>query len=230
MRATQTALLTAMTIVAACLAPTATDTHAHNVNVRLSRASAASVPQPYVSIVDSISLTVTPHGEGPIVRGLHLGQRDTTASFTIKVPEGTTRFDVAILSTNKTLLFAGTTSVEVDRDNFPVDIIPAPQAPVLAVTPDAATATFPPRSLIGVTRFVLYNRGRDNMIFQVIDTASGHSQCAPQRCFVPRVRIDTVGPSDTVSFFVDSIRRYPDAIPLSLQTKEGSVAVIIRSQ
>jgi hypothetical protein len=119
----------------------------------------------------------------------------------------------------------------VDRDDFPVDIIPAPQAPVLAVTPDAATAVFPPRSLIGLARFVLYNRGLgDKMVFQVIDTSSGHSQCAPQRCFVPRVRTGTVGPADSISFFVDSIRIYPNAIPLSLQTAEGSVAVFVKSQ
>ncbi|MFL5561737.1 MAG: hypothetical protein ACJ79K_09710 [Gemmatimonadaceae bacterium] len=223
--------LVALIVAGACSAPAATDGHAHDVHLSLSRVSgSALLPQPYVSIVDSMALTVTAEDGTVARRGAHLSRRDTTTSFELKVREGSTRFDVAVLSNNGTTVLSGTSVVKVDHDDFPVDIVPTAQTPIMAVAPDSVTVVIPlPRS--GRTTFQLYNRGLGaSMIVQVVDTSSGHAQCAPRRCFVPLRILDTVPAGKPFLAIVDTILRFNNPITLRFKTAQGVADVVIRTQ
>ena len=231
MRFTRLASSAALIVAGACTAPAATDGGAHEVRLSLARApGSAPLPQPHVSILDSVALTVTGADGAVTRRGVHLSRRDSTVSFGVTVREGRTRIEVAVLSTTRRTVLAGTSTVKVDRDEFPVDLVPAPQTPILAVLPDTATVTIPLRAL-GQTSFQLYNRGIGaTMIVQVVDTASGHSQCAPLRCFVPRRTVDTVTAGGPYAAVVDSIRKFANPIKLRFQTAQGALDVVIRTQ
>lgn len=218
----------------ACDGPPTSAERWHSVRIAFSGAATAergsAVQGPFVSVVDSVALVVTPSGENPIPLGRRVTRRETSVEFSVDVPEGSTTFVASVLSTNRSLLFAGTTTVNVNRDDQPVEVILQPRAPVLLVTRDSVLATFPLRAVVTDTAVYVHNRGSGTLGFGIVDrTQGGGGQCAPNRCFFLPAAGGTVAGGDSLRVLIDSIRRFSTAIPLTFTSPQGDVAVILRT-
>ena len=220
-------------IVSACDLPFSTDTRRYVGHIALSSATLQtqpSVPPPFVSVVDSISLIITPSEDSPIVLGRALTGRETTVSFPVEIPEGQVRVDATILSPNRTVLFEGTSSASVTGDGFVIPVALAARSEVLVVAPDTARVTVPLRGF-GQTTVTVYNRGNDLLDFGIQDTSqASQSQCAQVRCFVIRPRAGKIGPGGSVAVVIDSIRVFQTPIGLTVVSRPGEVVFVVRTQ
>lgn len=117
-------------------------------------ASAAAPAPPYVSVLDSIELRVTP-ASGPVVTlGRRLTRHEVQASFPLNLPTGSATFSAQVLSTNRSVLFTGSTPVNVNAEGFQVTLQLAAQRPVLVVAADTSRTSGP-----STTTFQVYNGG-----------------------------------------------------------------------
>ncbi|MBC8115600.1 MAG: hypothetical protein H7062_14540 [Candidatus Saccharimonas sp.] len=216
----------------ACKPPLGTEVHHHRGQIVLSAAAPQTptgVTGPYVSVLDSVGLTMTPASGSQIVLGRHLSRRDTTASFSVDLQEGTYQFDARVLSAKRAVLYAGTGNSVVDRDGFSVDLSVAPQTPVMLVAPDTSHVVVPTGSL-GQTTLVVHNRGIGVLRFSIYDTSQvSRTQCASVACFRPSRLADTVIAGASVAVRIDAIRKFATAIPLTFSSASGDVEVVIHT-
>jgi hypothetical protein len=220
-------------IVSACDLPFSTGTRRYAGHIALSSATLQtqpSVPPPFVSVVDSISLIVTPSDDSPIVLGRQLTGRETTVSFPVEIPEGQVRVDATILSSNGTLLFDGTGTANVDGDDFVIPVSLTARSEVLVVAPDTARVTIPVPGR-GQTTVRVYNRGNDLLDFGIQDTSqASRVQCASARCFVIRPRAGKILPESSLAVVIDSVRAFNNPIGLTVVSRVGEVVFVVRTQ
>lgn len=212
----------ALAVATACRSAVDADAE-HRGTVRFTVAPSSSVQAPsgrFVSLLDTVRLEVRESPREPplVQRVVRLQQRDTVAVFDgIGLADGTYTFTAAVVSTSGVLLFSGTREFTV-RDNFVVDLVVQPTAPVLVLVPDTIPAGVSATFLIHV-----HNRGLASLVWSLThDATDDVCGCA----VVVNPRTGTLGAlrNDTVRVTV----RKPASLAIRFRfaSKEGSVVVV----
>lgn len=198
----------------------------HEVRVTFSVVSpqvSAPLDSPFVSVIDSVALTIEPLGAAPMVLWRHLNGRQTTVPFSFDVPSGTVRFEARVFSTNDSLLFEGSRTVTIDTDGMTIDLTLVAQSPVLAVSPDTIR-------LFGDTSFLVHNRGIDTLLFRIDSSPVFRTECRV-RCFVISPTAGIVRNDSAFLVRLHSVQTFFQApIELTVQSSMGSVVIVVRSQ
>jgi hypothetical protein len=175
-------------VITSCVSATDASPRYQRVAFNLSpaAASAAGFSGPYVSVVDSVDLTVTTNGIGVQRFGKRLARRDSVAAFTVTVARGQNEFSARVLSTVGTVLYSGTQSADITESTFAVDVPLTAAGPVLLVAPDTATViqqTPPPNEFVFFFKtVVVHNRGSGTLIWSVKDTLPPSAAQCPSGC------------------------------------------------
>lgn len=215
-------------LACACKADHLTRASRHSVTITLSHASAAPVPNPYVSVVDSVAITVTP-AVGQVIRGgARVDRRQSRLVLSLAVPEGMATIEAVVLSTNRSRLYIGSRSFDIVADGY-LDSIPlTAQMPVMLVSPDTVVVSVKSPAYAQAT-LMLYNRGISNLQWTIRDTfAVSRLQCAQLRCMKLPVSFKDVAPG-FMQVTIDSIRSLAQPIPLTFSSANGDVIVVVRT-
>jgi hypothetical protein len=192
--------------VTSCVWATDARTRLQRVTFNLSPtgASAAGFSGPYVSVVDSVDLTVTTNGIGVQRFGKRLARRDSVVTFTVTVERGQSDFSGRVLSTVGAVLYSGTQPANITQSTFTVVVPLEAAGPILLVAPD--TAKVPQQSPPGDTAFVfktviVHNRGSASLTWSVKDTLPPSAAQCPSGCirFTPLSGTLAAGTSDTLT-------------------------------
>jgi hypothetical protein len=221
-------------LAASCADPTAGGRHARGVRLSFALARGVAFQGPYVSVLDSIAVTVTDADGRATALGVRLGRRDTSATFAVEVPEGTTRFDALVLSATRAVLFGGSRTLDVSADDFVVRIQTTAQAPVLLVAPDTLHVPTPTRLSTSGTVGV-YNRGVGPLLVRFRGPAPLPSNgCAPVVCLVPSgtptplVADSVVVPAGAaVAVTVAAIQASHLPLTMTFASAQGSVPLVV---
>lgn len=232
----RTRILVVLLATTACSDPVATDRGRHRVAVTIAGAPSdhlARAQGPFVSVADSVALTVRQSEGSPLILGAALGASQTAVSFPITVVEGRTRFEARVVSVRGIVLFSGEATVLVNSDQFQVSVPLTAQAPVLLAEPDVVTIQVPPRGL-GQGSVTVYNRGIGAVALNVRDTSLvSRTQCAgtvdAPRCFRVLPVAGNVVRGQPLTVTIDSVRRFPTPVPLTFSSPEGDVVVVVRT-
>jgi hypothetical protein len=200
----------------------------HLAGLRITLASDQSrlIPEPFVSVLDSVWLTITPQDAEVIFKGKRLVPGDTNASFDVPIPEGLVGFEAGVVSTNHALLFSGATSQTIDRDGGRIGITLFPRSSVLVIAPSTATAIPSQGRLIAST--VLYNRGIGVLAWSVQDTMVIYQTPCRVRCLSPKPLSGLIPAGDSVVFVGDSVLANSPPISVTITTKQGDVTLMMR--
>ena len=173
-------------VAAACsggLSPESRTLSGNVVLVRQLAGNTAPVTGAYLSVVDSLALSITGGGT-PETSGRHLGAGEVSVTIPVTLPASGASLLVQIFSNNKrTLLFSGTASPTVDRDGFSVEVPLVAIRPVLVVLPD----TLKVDSTVGSTRFgsvTVHNSGKDSLSWSVARDTTGTGVICGQGCTI----------------------------------------------
>lgn len=124
---------------------------------------------PYVSVVDSLVLSITAGGSTRTI-GRHLGAPDNDVSIPVTLPAGVATTIVRVLSNSKpaTILFSGQATTTIDRDGFSVNVPLAANSPVLLAFPDTAKSVTRNQEFnTQFTRVAVHNSGKDTLSWWV---------------------------------------------------------------
>jgi hypothetical protein len=197
--------------------------------------TAAGFTGPYVSVVDSVDLSVSPaNGTKPSAYGKRMSRRDSIASFPdVSVEQGLTHFNARVLSSNGALLYSGKDSANISSATFSIDIKMAAQGPVLLVAPDTAKKidTLVDQSGNGFLSksVVIYNRGNSPLVWSVKDTLLLNSiNVCPSGCvsFLPSRGTIQAGTS-AVMQLLHKAGSFSTAITFVIASSVGDVSVVI---
>jgi hypothetical protein len=173
-------------VAAACSGGLSPDSRTLSGNVLLVRQlaeNAAPVTGTYLSVVDSLALSITGGGT-PQITGRHLGAGELSVTIPVTLPATGANLLVQIFSNSKrTLLFSGSASPTVDRDGFSVEVPLVAIRPVLVVLPDTVKID----STVGTTRFgsvTVHNSGKDSLSWNVARDTTGTGVICGQRCTI----------------------------------------------
>lgn len=211
---------------AGCVSATDASLPIQHVTFNLSRAGAATtgISGPYVSVIDSVDLTVTTSGGGVQRFGKRLARRDGLASFPVTVTRGQNDFTARVISSVGTVLYDGTRSANITETSFAVDVPLTARAPLLLVAPDTAKVAQQFRGQIGgvflIKTVTIHNRGSGTFLWSVKDTlpSSSTSQCTGGCIgFFPYADTLTAGDSSAVMIYRKSaVPALPGPDPFSL--------------
>lgn len=245
MKTLRVGFLVAVFGITACSSLVTPDTKTANGFISLRNSGAAnSLPftGPYVSVLDSLLLTVTSDQEATSrLIGRHLRSGDTSFILPVTLPEGQASFAVQVLSNNNSTLQNGQASATIDKDGFSVAVQMTSRTALMVAQPDTITASVrnTQTTLRTATAYV-YNRGSANLIWRVktLDTSFTRSPCVNaagafacitspaqgvQRTLIPNGL-------DSVTFaFPDAVRSIPflssRVFSFVLGSNEGDVTV-----
>lgn len=164
MKMSRHVFLFALTGITACSALTTPDNKSASGSITLRREGAAnSLPftGPYVSVLDSLLLTVTSDQEAtPQLIGRHLRSGDTSFILPVTVAAGQATFAVQVLSNNKTLLQSGQATSAIDRDGFSVTVPIVAGRALLVAQPDTVkTSVRDAQTALRIAKVYVHNRG-----------------------------------------------------------------------
>jgi len=213
----------ALAVAAACRS-TVDANAVHRGTLRFAVALSSSVQAPsgrFVSLLDTVRIEVreAPGAPPMVQRFVRLQPRDTVAVFDgIELEDGTYTFTATVVSTSGVLLFSGTREFTVSRDDFVVDLVVQPTAPVLVLVPDTIPAGASATFLIHV-----HNRGLATLVWSLThDATDDVCNCA----VLVNPRTGTLGAlrNDTVRVTV----RKPASLAIRFRfaSKEGNVVVV----
>jgi hypothetical protein len=188
--------------------------------------SNAVVDSPFVSVIDSVSLSVAPAGGGTVAAyGAHVNRGRKSIPFTVQLDRGTFTFSVSVQSKNS-VLFVGDTTIDIEADQFRVDLLVSPRAPVMVVAPDTTTTLLDDGKSV-VAHATVHNRGLDSLSWQLSSRPAIMANC-PATCaaFPDSGRIGAGG-SQTLTFFVPNTFA-PQVLCFTLSSKQGDVPVCWR--
>ncbi|MEO7996662.1 MAG: hypothetical protein ABI852_04410, partial [Gemmatimonadaceae bacterium] len=220
MKSIRAAFLVAVFGVTACSSLVTPDKKTATGSISLRQSGAAnSLPftGPYVSVLDSMLLTVTSDQEAtPRLIGRHLNSGDTSFILPVTLPAGQATFAVKVLSNNRSLLQSGQASAAIDKEGFSVAVPIVAGRALMVAQPDEITTSFRnAQTNYRTAKAYVYNRGSVNMNWSVktVDPAFTQAPCAGGRitfCFsTPAVGVaNTLKPNgiDSVLFqFPDSV-------------------------
>jgi hypothetical protein len=167
---------------------------------------------PFVSVLDSLELRVTPDNGDPVVIGQRLGGYRTTATLQPAFPPGNTSFTANVFSNARLTVFTGSVTQLITSDVLSLIINVAATRPVLLVAPDTArTAT------VTSTQFSVYNAGTGTLTWNLAGVDTAFTRCGAPCTFTPssgsvaagqtatvRVSVPTNFPSRLFSFVIHS--------------------------
>ncbi len=217
------AWLTALILAAACSSSLASDgPRRGSVSFAIGFAGVNAPSGPFVSVLDSVRLSVTQTGNAtPLVRrAAKLARRDTVVTFTdIELFDGTYSFTATVTSVNGAVLFDSTRKTDVREDNFVVDLPVGRRAPVLLLAPDTVRVG---TSLTFVVQ--VHNRGLPGLTWSIGHDAGPNCGCAV-----------VMGPTggNLGALLSDSVRvtvrkSTNMVIRLTATSKEGNVSVVLQ--
>ena len=186
--------------------------------------AASTVSPPFISVVDSVTVTATGADGRSYVAVQRVGRGQSSAELSFTVPEGTYQLDANVLSTVRASVYRGQGSFDVNGPNWSTILPVRAQMPVLLIAPDTVVLALTDQ----VKSFKVYNKGLPGLVWQIVDTfpPSASSQC-PRPCF----HIDTTsksgvaaGDSTIVSLFV--FRTWTNPITLQFSSKGGILPVV----
>jgi len=211
----------------ACQGPITADARRHEVVVTLSAAvphqSAVAAQGSFVSVADSVALTVTPSGEPPIVVGQRLPPGETNVSFPFSVPPGSTGLGARVVNVEQqTILFEGNRTVGIDRDGLSVNLPVEALTAVMLVDPRVADV--PPSAAAGnQTTVTVYNRGTGTVTLTISDPSQQQRITAP--CMTTPCIVGASRPLP-VTINVNAPAQLP--FPVTFSSLEGNVSVVLR--
>jgi hypothetical protein len=193
--------------VTSCVSATDASSRLQRVSFNLSRtgASAVGFPGPYVSVVDSVDLTVTTSGIGVQRFGKRLARRDSVVTFAVTVERGQSDFSGRVLSTVGAVLYSGTQPANITQPTFAVNLPLTATSPLLLVAPDTAKVTQQSSPFNDVVFFfktvVVHNRGSGTLIWSIKDTLPTSAAQCQSGCirFTPLSDTLAAGTSDTLT-------------------------------
>jgi len=170
-------------VITSCVSATDASTRLQRVALNLSPtgASAAGFSGPYVSVVDSVDLTVTTGGVGVQRFGKRLARRDSVVTFTVTVERGQNEFSTRVLSTVGTMLYSAAQSVNITESTFAVNVPLIAVGPLLLVAPDTAKVITPNSDFLSKT-VMIHNRGSAPLTWSVKDTLPASAAQCPSGC------------------------------------------------
>lgn len=189
--------------------------------------SSAVVDPPFVSVIDSVSLSIEPVGGGATAAyGAHVDRGKKLFPFTVELDRGTYTLSASVQSKNGSLLFAGQSTVSIDSDDFTVNFQLTPRAPVMVLAPDTTT-TLQDDGKSVVARATIHNRGLDSLSWQLTSRPAVMATC-PATCaaFPDSGRIGA-GDSQLLTFFVPNTFA-PQVLCFTLSSAQGDVPVCWR--
>lgn len=176
------------------------------------------------TVIDSLALDVTQQGSA-VAPGLgrKLLRGESVVSLPVTVPEGRTRFEARVLSTNGTVLMEGSAEAEVREDGFRVEVRLVPLTPLLVVRPDSVLL----RIGAADTSVVVENRGIGTLVWSISETDPPLETCGRLPClFVqPTAGRLAAGDSEVISLYAPVA---PQSILLTFSSAEGEVALRVR--
>jgi hypothetical protein len=208
-----------------CGSPMSASDDARTVTVVLaSQQERSAVPPPYVTVVDSVHLVVTsPSGSTLVTRGQRLQRHQTSVSFPVDLQGDAATFRAQVLSSNRTVVYEGTTTVNLGPNDFTV-VVPMPaQRPVLLATPDTARASFD--SAVTRGSLAIHNRGSGSLVWSVVPDAA-FTQCGRACVVTPSGGTIASGTSDTMRITIPSAPPFSSRVfSFVLRSSEGDVSV-----
>lgn len=214
-------------VAATCRSFTDANGAARSVTVVFASASqlaSGAVAPPFVSVVDSVHLVVTsPSGATLFTGGQRLQRNQTSVSLPVELSGDAARFKAQILSSNRTVLFEGDTSVTFEPNDFTV-VIPIPaRRPVLVATPDTALAVFD--SAVTRGALAIHNRGSGSLVWSVV-VDPAFAQCGQACRVAPSSGTIPAGKSDTMRISIPSVPPFASRVfSFVLRSSEGDVSV-----
>jgi hypothetical protein len=207
-------------------------THYENnlVNLSLSITSTAAAPSgvvdpPFVSVIDSVHLVVTPAGGGVLTYGKHVSRSEKSIAFDVQLDRGTFRFLVSVLSKSGSVLFVGDTTVVIDSDQFSLNLLVTPRRPVMVISPDTTITAFDDGKS-AIARATVHNRGLDSLSWRLSSSPAVITSCA-QCDVVPDSGRVGAGGSQVLTFRVPSTFA-PQVLCFTLGSAEGAAPVCWR--
>jgi hypothetical protein len=206
-------------------------THYENNSVNLSlsitnTAAPAVVDPPFVSVIDSVHLVVTPAGGGgALVYGKHVPRSEKSISLEVELDPGTFGFSVSVLSKNGSVLFAGDATVVIARDQRSLNLLVAPRTPVMVISPDT-TITALDDGKSAIARATIHNRGLDSLSWRVSSSPSAIKSC-PECNAVPDSGRVAAGSSQVLTFLVPNTFP-PQVLCFTLSSAQGDAPVCWR--
>jgi Big-like domain-containing protein len=186
------------------------------------QASGAVAP-PFVSVVDSVHLVVTsPSGATLFTGGQRLQRNQMSVSLPVELSVDAATFKAQILSSNRTVLFEGDTSVTFAPNDFTI-VVPVPaRRPVLVATPDTARAVFDSAMTRGA--LAIHNRGSGSLVWSVV-VDPAFAQCGQACRITPSSGTIPAGKSDTLRISISSVPPFARVFSFVLRSSEGDVSV-----
>jgi hypothetical protein len=172
---------------------------------------------PFVSVLDSIELRVTPEHGNTLVIGQRLGGYRTTATMQPSFPPGNTSFTANVFSNARMTVFTGSASQLITTDILSLIINVAATRPVLLVAPDTART-----NTVTSTTFSIYNAGSGTMSWNLTTTDTAFTRCGGQCTFTPTTGSVAAGQTQTIRVSVPV--NFPSRLfAFGIQSAEGSV-------
>ena len=190
----------------------------------VSQHESGAVAPPFVSVIDSVHLVVTsPSGATLFTGGQRVQRNQMTVSLPVELSGDAARFKAQILSSNRTVLFEGDTTVTFEPNDFTV-VVPMPaRLPVLVVTPDTARAVFD--SAVTRGALAIHNRGTGSLAWSVVVDAA-FAQCGQACRVAPSGGTIPAGKSDTMRISIPSVPPFAlRTFSFVLRSSEGDVSV-----
>ena len=191
------------------------------------RVASAVVDSPFVSVIDTLNLSIAPASGGPAAPyGAHVNRGRKAIPFGVELDKGTYRFTASVQSKNASVLFVGDTTVTIDADHFNLVFLLRAVTPVLVVAPDTALTILDDGKSV-VARVSVHNRGLDSLSWQLSSRPAIMSTC-PQTCaaFPDSGRLGA-GTSQALTFFVPNTFA-PQVLCFTVSSLQGDVPVCWR--
>ena len=184
----------------------------------------SAVPPPFVSVVDSVHLVVTSSSGATLATtGQRLQRHQTSVSLPVELQGDAATFRAQVLSSNRTVVYEGTTTVSFEPNDFTV-VVPMPaRRPVLLATPDTARALFD--SAVTRGSLAIHNRGNGSLVWSVVPDAA-FTQCGQACRVTPSGGTIASGTSDTMRITIPSVPPFSSRVfSFLLRSSEGDVSV-----
>jgi hypothetical protein len=218
--------------VTSCVSATDASSRLQRISFNLSPAGASAVgfPGPYVSVVDSVDLTVTTSGIGVQRFGKRLARRDSVVTFAVTVERGQSDFSGRVLSTVGAVLYSGTQPANITQSTFAVEVPLQAAGPILLVAPDTAKVATPLGDNGFAKKVTVHNRGTGSLTWSVKDALPPSAGQCPGGCirFTPLSGTLAAGTSDTLTLTRNSSTAFGQPITFVITAgTNGEVPVVI---
>jgi hypothetical protein len=185
------------------------------------------VDSPFVSVMESVSLSVVPASGGQAVTyDARVGRGNKSIPFAVHLDRGTYTFSASVQSKSAIVLFNGMSSVSIDANHFVVNLPVVPRTPVMVVAPDTTT-TIQDDGKSVVAQATIHNPGLDSLLWQLSSRPAVMATC-PATCaaFPDSGRIGAGG-SQVLTFVIPNT--FPaQVLCFTLSSAQGDVPVCWR--